>query len=142
MDVASKDDVTQILEKKPESLIARKYPDPKTSPASEMPGASSKKILNSINPEEPWTGRWEVLWGSRKGKWSLKQVASKVVSTGNSVSEIEGLASGDQLKGKITRMDHKYPFTLKMSSDGQSFNGTTTDYLGRITIRLKGERKE
>jgi hypothetical protein len=71
----------------------------------------------------------------------LKQTDNKVVSAENSSAEIEGLASGDQLEGKIIRTDHKYPFTVRMSSDGLSFYGTTMDYLGR-SMQLKGERKE
>jgi hypothetical protein len=103
---------------------------------------NTKKVASRLNIFEPWTGRWKVTRGSRTGTWSLKQVGSKVVSTGNSPSEIKGLAAGDQLEGKIIRSDHTYPFTVKMSSDGLSFNGTTTDYFGRSIVRMKGEREE
>ena len=89
-----------------------------------------------MNIFKPWTGRWEVTRDNRTATWSLKQIDNKVVS-----AEIEGLASGDQLEGKIIRTEHKYPFTVKMSPDGLSFNGTTMDYLGR-SMQLKGERKE
>jgi hypothetical protein len=102
---------------------------------------NSKKVVARLNIFEPWTGRWEVTRGSRTGRWSLKQVGKKVVSTENSLVEIKGLASGDQLEGKIMRTDHKYRFTVKMSLDGQSFYGTTEDYHGR-SLQLKGERKE
>ncbi len=103
-----------------------------------------KKIAHSFNIFEPWTGLWKVTRDNRRGTWSLKQVDRKVVSTENSRAKIEGLATGDQLEGKYIMFDHnhKYPFTVKMSSDGLSFNGTTVDYLGRSIVQIKGERKE
>jgi hypothetical protein len=102
---------------------------------------NSKKAASPLNIFKPWTGRWEVTRGNRTATWTLKQIDNKVVSTENGSAEIEGLAAGNQLEGKIIRTDHKYPFTVKMSSDGLSFNGTTMDYLGR-PMQLKGERKE
>jgi hypothetical protein len=102
---------------------------------------NSKKAASPLNIFKPWTGRWEVTRDNRTATWSLKQTDNKVVSAENSSAEIEGLASGDQLEGKIIRTDHKYPFTVRMSSDGLSFYGTTMDYLGR-SMQLKGERKE
>ncbi len=100
----------------------------------------SKKIAYSFNIFEPWTGKWKVTRNNRMGSWSLKQIDNHVVSTENSPAKIEGLATGDQLEGKIIRPDHKYPFTVKMSSDGLSFDGTTMDYLGRSIVQIKGER--
>jgi hypothetical protein len=102
---------------------------------------NSKKAASPLNIFKPWTGSWEVTRDNRTATWSLKQIDNKVVSAENSSAEIEGLASGDQLEGKIIRTEHKYPFTIKMSPDGLSFNGTTMDYLGR-SMQLKGERQE
>lgn len=102
---------------------------------------NSKKAASPLNIFKPWTGRWEVTRDNRTATWSLKQTDKRVVSVENSSAEIEGLASGDQLEGKIIRTNHKYPFTVRMSSDGLSFYGTTMDYLGR-SMQLKGERKE
>ncbi|UCE54048.1 MAG: hypothetical protein JSV31_00995 [Desulfobacterales bacterium] len=100
-----------------------------------------KKKAYSFNPEEPWTGRWQVTgYRSFIGTWALKQIDNKVVSTENSACQIESLAVGDQLKGKIIGSYKVYPFTIKISSDGQSFKGTSTDYYGR-SVHIKGERK-
>jgi hypothetical protein len=101
-----------------------------------------KKAAFPLNIFKPWSGRWKVTRNNRTATWSLKQIDNKVVSTENSSAKIEGLAAGDQLEGKIIRSDHTYPFTIKMSSDGLSFDGTTTDYYGRSIVQIKGERKK
>lgn len=101
-----------------------------------------KKTAYSFNPEEPWTGTWDVV-GYRhwSGKWSLKQIDNKVVWTQQSVHKIEGLVVGDQLKGKIIKPRTTFPFTVEISSDGQYFMGTSTDYYGR-GLQIRGERRK
>ena len=90
---------------------------------------------------EPWTGSWEVE-GSRfySGTWALKQNGSSVVSTKDSIHIIEGSVDGNSFKGNISSTN--YRFELKLSSDGMSFKGIGTDYLGRSNIPIKGRRKE
>ena len=102
----------------------------------------SKKVSFTINPEEPWTGVWDVkghLYWS--GKWALKQTDNKIVSTEKSQRKIEGLAIKGQLKGKIIKSDKTFLFTIKISSDGLSFEGSSTDYLGRGML-FRGTRIE
>ncbi len=93
---------------------------------------------------EPWTGIWKVE-GNRiyNGTWVLKQNGNTVVSTSDSTTwfDIVGRADGNSFKGKAKSQYH-YQFQLKLSSDGLSFEGTATDYLGRTGIALKGRRKE
>jgi hypothetical protein len=64
-----------------------------------------EKIARSFNPEGPWTGVWDVT-GHRfwSGKWSLKQIDNKIVSTEKSRYKIEGLVVKGQLKGKIIKI--------------------------------------
>jgi hypothetical protein len=90
---------------------------------------------------EPWTGSWEVE-GSRfySGTWALKQDGNMVVSTKDSMDTIEGSVDGNSFKGNISSTNLR--FELKLSSDGMSFKGIGTDYLGRDNIPIKGRRKE
>jgi hypothetical protein len=107
---------------------------------SGLTAESTQEIAYKLNPQEPWTGIWNVE-GHRyfNGKWTLKQTNNTVVSTENSAYKIESLVVGDQLKGKIIGSSKAYPFRIKISSDGRSFKGTATDYLGR-SILIKGKR--
>jgi hypothetical protein len=104
--------------------------------------SGSKKIAYAFNPKEPWTGVWDVV-GLRfwSGKWALKQIDNKIVSTEKSVYKIEGLVVKDQLNGKIINPDKTYPFTIKISSDGLYFKGTSTDYFGRNFL-MKGTKRK
>jgi hypothetical protein len=90
---------------------------------------------------EPWAGIWKVE-GSRyyNGTWVLKQNGNTVVSTSDSWYKIVGRVDGNSFKGKFSNSNYK--FELKLSSDGLSFKGIATDYLGRSGIFIKGRRKE
>jgi len=96
-----------------------------------------------VDPNEPWTGKWSVE-GSRMvgGTWTMKQSGRIVKSTGESYYEIEGEVVGNQLKAKIVG---DYNITNKVvliiSSDGQSFKGTSTSGFNKVTGRIKGVRK-
>ena len=111
---------------------------------AEIPRTESKtkKTAYAFNPKEPWTGTWDVV-GYRywSGKWSLKQNDNRVVWTKQSVHKIGGLVVGDQLKGKIIKPRATYPFTVEISSDGQYFTGTSTDYYGR-GLQIRGTRRK
>jgi hypothetical protein len=104
--------------------------------------SESEKIACAFNPKEPWTGTWDVV-GYRywSGQWALKQIDNKVVWTKQSAHKIEGLVGGDQLKGKIIKPRTTYPFTVEISSDGQYFTGTSTDYFGR-GLQIRGTRRK
>ena len=110
------------------------------------PETAPKTQVAAINDDnkrsiEPWTGSWEVE-GSRfySGTWALEQNGSRVVSTKDSINTIEGSVNGNSFKGNISSTN--YRFELKLSSDGMSFKGIGTDYLGRSNIPIKGRRKE
>jgi hypothetical protein len=112
------------------------------SVAKVAPTKTQSKKVSTFNPEEPWTGVWDVagsrFWG---GKWALRQIGSKIVSTEKSFYKIEGLVVEGQLKGKIIKPDKTYPFTIKISSDGLNFEGSSTDYFGR-SLLMRGTRRE
>ena len=104
---------------------------------------SVQTIAVNFNPEEPWTGKWNVE-GSRHivGTWAMKQSGRIVKSTRDSYFKIEGEVAGSQLKAKVVR---DYNITdnvvLNISSDGQSFKGILTSGFNNITVRIKGTRK-
>ena len=104
----------------------------------------SEKDL-SFNPSEPWTGKWKVegFYGVI-GTWELKQSGSKVVSTHYSLYNIKAKVVDDQLKGKVydlSRSTYFYSFEVNISSDGQSFKGTTASS-GQPIGHVKGTRQE
>lgn len=105
-------------------------------------GNESKKIDYSFNSAEPWTGLWDVRGDPNwSGIWAMKQTDRIVVYTEKSAIKFEGLVASDQLIGKIKSPQKTYPFTIRISSDGQSFEGTSTDFLGR-SISIKGTRRK
>jgi hypothetical protein len=92
---------------------------------------------------EPWSGKWTVE-GMRhaQGKWVLKQSEDTVVSTKDSLYEIEGSVVGNTFKGKLKGGGYVYFFKLQISSDGQSFNGSIIGQSIFISGLLKGTRQE
>ena len=96
----------------------------------------------SLNIYEPWTGVWKVEGHQYfTGKWILNQDAGSVKSTSNSSHKIDSSVVGHHLKGKIIIASQSFSFTIKISSDGRSFTGTSTDYYGK-SVYIKGERIE
>lgn len=97
-----------------------------------------------VNPNEPWTGIWEVESSGQYGRgiWGLEQRGAIVVSTEDSIfDDLNGNVKGMQLKGKIIQNNVNYHFTIKISSDGQSFEGKLEGW-GNTTEWLTGKRKE
>jgi hypothetical protein len=77
------------------------------------------------NPEEPWTGRWEVQYYYGGGHiFSLKQDSNKVLSTDDSCCKLEGKIEGVNLTGWIELSHRRDPVRLRISSDSSSFKGT------------------
>ena len=102
----------------------------------------SENRAYSLNIYEPWTGVWKVEGHQYfTGKWILNQQAGSVNSTNNSSHNIESSVVGHHLKGKIIIASQSFPFTIKISSDGRSFTGTSTDHYGR-SVHIKGQRIE
>ena len=117
--------------------VEKLKPPPKSASGTQVASLSDDNKRNI----EPWTGSWKVE-GSRfySGTWALKQNGKTVVSTNDSAYEIVASVDGNSLKGNFPNTVHK--FELKLSSDGLSFKGVATDYMGRSTISIKGRRKE
>jgi hypothetical protein len=113
---------------------------PESNSEAKIQVAAIPKI--KVNKNEPWTGKWKVE-GSRSsgGTWSIKQNGQTVKSNSDSYYEIEGIAIGGQLKGKVVGdygISNK--FVLNISSDGQSFEGTLTSGFQGSIGRIKGTR--
>lgn len=117
--------------------VEKLNPPPKSASGTQVASLADDNKRNI----EPWTGSWKVE-GSRfySGTWALKQNGNTVVSTNDSAYEIVASADENSLKGNFPNTVHK--FELKLSSDGLSFKGVATDYMGRSTISIKGRRKE
>lgn len=113
---------------------------PEKTPETTVVSLSSAKI----NPNEPWTGIWEVESSGQYGRgiWGLEQRGAIVVSTEDSIfDDLNGNVKGMQLKGKIIQGNLICPFDIKISSDGQSFTGKLVGWANR-TEWLTGRRKE
>ena len=99
----------------------------------------------SYNPEEPWTGVWDVQGSVHfSGRWRMTQTGSTVSSTKDSVYEIKGKAKGNQLKGKIsssTSSSQFNSFVINISPDGLSFEGTC-DLSWQKNLPVKGRREQ
>ena len=135
------------IEEKTNSPDAEKsdLPEQPIQPADQRIAAFSPAqaaVEPHYSPQEPWTGLWKVEGNnSLIGQWGMKQSGSAVTSTKDSYYEFKGKIEGSQLQGKIIG-DYGLSrnFILNISSDGQSFKGTTT-YGGR-TVPVKGIREQ
>ena len=97
-----------------------------------------------FNISEPWTGTWEVdsSGGGGAGQWVLKQQGDRVKLAGDSsISYLSAKAKGNELEGIINRGTIICPFKLKISADGQSFEGTIAGW-ANILGWIKGKRKK
>ena len=101
-----------------------------------------------FNSSEPWTGTWEVNTASARaaGQWVLKQQGNRVKSAGDhshSFNDFSAKVKGNQLEGRITNRGTEIcPIKLKISADGQSFEGTIAGYRGNMVGWIKGKRKK
>ena len=96
-----------------------------------------------VNPDEAWSGMWKVesTGPFGRGTWGLEQRGRKVVATkDSSFGNIVGNIKGKQLKGRVIQSHVDYRFTIKMSPDYRSFEGTLVGF-GNKTEWLKGTRK-
>jgi len=76
--------------------------------------------LPSVNPNEPWTGRWKVTEGQFRGVYCLQQNGDRVVSTSDSDQIVDAKVYGAMIWGKLgPRQD----FTATIASDFLSFKG-------------------
>lgn len=117
---------------------------PTTTFGSGLAEGSVQKIAVKFNPEEPWTGKWKVE-GHRGGLgiWDLKQSGNTVLSTEDSLYDIEGRAVGYQFKGKLKahgQSNYIYSIKVNISKDGQSFKGTSSGQMGGDRGYIKGSR--
>jgi hypothetical protein len=116
------------------------------SGAKVAPTKTESKRVSTFNPEEPWTGKWKIEGHkSAQGIWTLKQSRNKIISTEDSMLEIEGRAVGSQFEGKYEAMNvnnYFYSFKVKISSDGLSFKGITSGQIGNDLGQIRGVRVE
>lgn len=76
--------------------------------------------LPSVNPNEPWTGKWKVAEGQFRGVYSLQQNGDRVVSTSDSDQIVDAKVYGAMIWGKLgPRQD----FRATIASDFLSFKG-------------------
>ena len=99
-----------------------------------------------FNISEPWTGTWEVDTsnGWAEGQWVLKQQGNRVKSAGDhshTFNDLSAKVKGNQLEGRIKWADSSSPIKLKISADGQSFEGTLAGW-ANIIGWVKGKRKK
>ena len=106
--------------------------------ASDTQVAAIPKI--KVNKNEPWTGTWDVdsSGGVAEGQLVLKQQGNTVKSVGGNLS---AKVKGNQLEGRLTRGTQIMPIKLKISADGQSFEGTIAAW-ANIIQWIKGKRKK
>ena len=91
---------------------------------------------------EPWTGTWEVdvAAGRGEGQWVLKQQGNTVKSVGNGpFVDLSAKVKGNELEGRIYWGAESSPIKLKMTADGQSFEGTIAGW-AMIIGWIKGKR--
>jgi hypothetical protein len=119
---------------------------PKTTFDSQLALVGSQKLAHNFNPEEPWTGKWRVEGHkSVTGIWILKQSRNNIVSIEDSILKIEGRAVGSQFKGKYKakyQPNYFYSFKVSISSDGLSFEGTTSGQISYDFGQIRGMRVE
>ena len=142
LDYAKQYEYTQMI-----TLLETVMPTtPTTAPVSGLAEGSAQKTAIKFNPEEPWTGTWEVesSGGVAEGQWVLKQQGNRVKSVGDSsFNNLRAEVKGNELKGSITnRRTEICPIKIKISADGQSFEGTLAGYRGNIVGWIKGKREK
>lgn len=102
----------------------------------------SKKIAYSFNPEEPWTGTWEIKFYSGDDYiFVLKQDGKEVKSTENSYGKLTGTVEGYYLDGWI-ELGNRRSLRLKMSLDNLSFSGNFKYYGPAVYSKIWGNRRE
>lgn len=118
---------------------------PKTLPKKTADKPIATFSPAKINPDEPWTGVWDVQGsGHFSGRWRMIQTGSNVSSTKDSYYEIKGKAKGNQLKGRIsstTPSGQFNSFVINISLDGLSFEGTC-DLSWQKNLPMKGRREQ
>jgi hypothetical protein len=97
-------------------------------PASPFPAPPRVGPVPSVNPNEPWTGKWKVSSGRNPGIWSLTQNGDTVISTSDSDFKLEAKVYGAMIRGKwSTKGGLDRDFQATIAEDGHSFNGSA-DY--------------
>lgn len=78
--------------------------------------------LPSVNPNEPWTGKWKVTEGQFRGVYSLQQNGDKVVSTSDSDQVVDAAkVYGAMIWGKLGTKGLDFKATI--ADDFLSFKG-------------------
>ena len=92
-------DVAEDLRAQIESLGYVVRPKNLPEKATGSPAAAFSPA--TVDPTEPWTGKWRVIEGHHtlKGIWAMKQSDTIVKSTKDSYFEFKGKVRGNQLEG-------------------------------------------
>lgn len=90
-------------------------------PASPFPAPPRVGPVPSVNPNEPWTGKWRVTQGQFPGVYALKQNGNTVISTNDSDHIIDAKVYGAMIWGKLGTKGVDFKATI--ADDFLSFKG-------------------
>ena len=97
-------------------------------PASPFPAPPRVGPVPSVNPNEPWTGKWKVTDARHLGTWALKQTGDEVVSTSASDYVVEAKVHGSTITGfwyDKSRSISRGEIKATIAEDGLSFQAIT-----------------
>ena len=96
-------------------------------------------MLTQALADGPWSGTWQVTWPGG-GAFLLVQQEGDTVhgSYRNGRGQIEALATGDRIEGKIIQADTGEKFSATLSPDGNGFSGRTAtgDWLSGLRTSI------
>jgi len=75
----------------------------------------------SVNPNEPWTGKWKVTQGQFTGVYALKQNGNTVISTNDSDYIVDAKVYGAMIWGNLGKRADEFKATI--ADDFLSFKG-------------------
>jgi hypothetical protein len=90
-------------------------------PASPFHAPPRAGPVPSVNPNEPWTGKWRVTQGQFTGVYALKQNGNTVISTNDSDHIVDAKVYGAMIWGKLGTKGVDFKATI--ADDFLSFKG-------------------
>jgi hypothetical protein len=128
------------------SLSPEQYYTPSSEPVVNLPSSEPVENLSRpvVNPNEPWTGVWDLKCYLGDGiSFVIKQNGKTVKSTIDSTIKFSGTAEGNTLKGWIDiDSGWRRKCSLKISSDNKSFKGSLRgNNYGPTSRLLYGKRR-
>ena len=98
----------------------REQKEQEYSKSTPYPATPRVGPLPTVNPNEPWTGKWKVTHGQFTGVYSLKQNGNTVISTNDSDHKIDAKVYGAMIWGNLAT---KQDFKATIAIDFLSFKG-------------------